>query len=137
MRAAQGPFFESRSRASRAAFAAAWTARAACRSPAALPGNRVEDCLYGAAQYAAQAHASLAEVIATLDSAQVFELLSRHDVPVAPMVEPSQVAALPQFAERHKFEPGALLPIARYPVSITGVHAGGLSNAPILDSFRQ
>lgn len=82
-------------------------------------------------------NARLAEVIATLDSAPVFELLSRHDVPVAPMVEPSQVAALPQFAERHKFEPGALLPIARYPVPMTGVHAGGLGNAPILDSFRQ
>lgn len=78
----------------------------------------------------------LAEVIATLDSVHVFELLKRHDVPTAPMVEPSQVASLPQFAERGKFEQGEVLPLARYPVPMAGVIAGGLGTAPMLDSFR-
>ena len=81
-------------------------------------------------------NARLAEVISAFDSTHVFELLKRHDVPVAPMIEPSQVASLPQFAERSKFEHGELLPVARYPVPMTGVIAGGLGNAPILDSFR-
>jgi CoA:oxalate CoA-transferase len=81
-------------------------------------------------------NARLAEVIAAFESTHVFELLRRHDVPVAPMIEPSQVASLPQFAERSKFEQGESLPVARYPVPMTGVIAGGLGNAPILDSFR-
>jgi crotonobetainyl-CoA:carnitine CoA-transferase CaiB-like acyl-CoA transferase len=81
-------------------------------------------------------NARIAEVVAHSDADEVFALLQRHDVPAAPVVEPSKVAALPQFARRGKFEDGAVLPVARYPVPLAGVRAGALGGAPALDSAR-
>lgn len=78
----------------------------------------------------------IAEQLQTMDSAQAFELLARHDVPAAPMVEPAAVAALPQFAQRGKFDAGGSTPLVRYPVPMAGVHPGALGSAPALDSAR-
>ncbi len=85
---------------------------------------------------AAAINARIAELVADLDADAVFELLRRHDVPAAPMVEPAQLASLPQFAERGKFEAGAALPLVRYPVPMRGVAAGRLGPAPALDDAR-
>ena len=52
---------------------------------------------------------------------RIISALAATDVPVAPVVEPAQLAALPQFAERGKFEPGAAMPLVRYPVPMAGV----------------
>jgi CoA:oxalate CoA-transferase len=81
-------------------------------------------------------NARIAEVLADRDADEVFGLLQRHDVPAAPVVAPSQVAALPQFTQRGKFEAGATLPVARYPVPMAGVRPGALGAAPALDSAR-
>ena len=74
--------------------------------------------------------------LAVIDAQSAFELLRRHDVPVAPMLGPSEVATLAQFAGRGKFEPAAVLPLARYPVAMAGVVPGQLGGAPVLDSAR-
>ena len=55
---------------------------------------------------------------------------------MAPVVEPAALAALPQFAQRGKFEGDAALALARYPVPMAGVAPGGLGGAPRLDSAR-
>ncbi|HWT18980.1 MAG TPA: CoA transferase, partial [Variovorax sp.] len=81
-------------------------------------------------------NARIAEVLADRDADEVFALLQRQDVPAAPVVEPSRVAALPQFAQRDKFEAGDVLPVARYPVPMAGVQPGRLGGAPALDSVR-
>jgi CoA:oxalate CoA-transferase len=78
----------------------------------------------------------IAQVLASKDADEVFALLQQHDVPVAPVIEPSRVAALPQFAQRDKFETGGALPVARYPVPMAGVVPGRLGGAPKLDSAR-
>jgi len=81
-------------------------------------------------------NARLAEALAALDADDAFALLQRHDVPVAPVVEPAALAALPQFAQRGKFEGDAALALARYPVPMAGVTPGGLGGAPRLESAR-
>ena len=92
---------------------------------------------HGARKKAAPAiNARLAEALAALDADDAFALLQRHDVPVAPVVEPAALAALPQFAQRGKFEGDAALALARYPVPMAGVAPGGLGGAPRLDSAR-
>ncbi|MDP9912501.1 crotonobetainyl-CoA:carnitine CoA-transferase CaiB-like acyl-CoA transferase [Variovorax boronicumulans] len=78
----------------------------------------------------------IAEVLADRDADEVFALLQQHDVPAAPVVEPSRVAALAQFAQRNKFEAANVLPVARYPVPMAGVVPGRLGGAPVLDSAR-
>jgi len=85
---------------------------------------------------AAAINRRLAEVLEGIDADQAFERLRQHDVPAAPVVEPAQVAALAQFAERGKFEAGAAMPLARYPVPMAGVMPGRLGPAPALDSMR-
>lgn len=76
----------------------------------------------------------IALVLEGMDADDAFELLRRHDVPVAPVVEPARLAALPQFVLRGKFEQGTVMPAVRYPVPMTGVVAGGLGVAPALGS---
>ena len=78
----------------------------------------------------------IAELLADREADEVFALLQRHDVPAAPVVEPSHVSGLPQFAHRDKFEAGSLLPVARYPVAMAGMVPGGLGGAPALDNAR-
>ena len=85
---------------------------------------------------AAAINRRIAEVIGGMDSNEAFDLLRRHDVPVAPVVEPARLAALPQFAQREKFETGTLMPLARYPVPMAGVVPGALGPAPTLDNAR-
>jgi len=79
----------------------------------------------------------IAEVLEDMDADDAFDLLRRHDVPVAPVVEPAHLAALPQFALRDKFERGAVMPTVRYPVPMSGVVAGDLAAAPALGSLQQ
>lgn len=84
---------------------------------------------------AAAINARIAERLAQRDADEVLAALQAHDVPMAPVLEPSQLAALPQFAQRGKFEAGSALPLARYPVPMTGMTAR-LGAAPALDSAR-
>ena len=85
---------------------------------------------------AAAINERIAVLLEGMDADEVFELLRRHDVPVAPVVEPAKLAALQQFAERGKFEEGVTMPLVRYPVPMAGVVGGRLGAAPALDSLR-
>lgn len=78
----------------------------------------------------------IAEAVQDRDAGELFECLSRHDVPVAPVVPPSELAALPQFATRAKFEAGDPMPLVRFPVPLAGVTAGALGPVPALGSAR-
>lgn len=75
----------------------------------------------------------IAEAVEVMDSQAVFELLMRHDIPVAPVIQPSELAAQPQFASRDKFASAAFMPFARYPVPIAGVAEADLGHAPVLN----
>lgn len=85
---------------------------------------------------AAEINERIARALAGLDADAAFALLQRHDVPTAPVVLPGELAALPQFCERDKFEDGATLPLVRYPVPLAGVVPGALGPAPALDNAR-
>lgn len=85
---------------------------------------------------AAAINGRIAAVLADRDADEAFALLRQHDVPAAPVVPPSGVAGVPQFAQRGKFELGEALPLARYPVPLAGVVQGSLGGAPELDSAR-
>jgi len=85
---------------------------------------------------AAAINARIAEALAGLDADEAFTVLQRHDVPVAPVVAPAELAALPQFATREKFEAGGPLPLVRYPVPLAGMAPGQLGPAPVLNSVR-
>jgi crotonobetainyl-CoA:carnitine CoA-transferase CaiB-like acyl-CoA transferase len=77
----------------------------------------------------------LAEIVASKKSADLFDLLKLHDVPVAPIVEPSNVQFLPQFAERKKFNQNQILPFVHYPVSLSGMKSGDIGDAPSLNNY--
>jgi len=79
----------------------------------------------------------IAQALAGMDCDAAFELLKKHDVPVAPVVEPAHLADLPQFASRDKFDSRGAVTIARFPVPMQGVEAGALGPAPVLDSLRR
>ncbi|MBO4120182.1 CoA transferase [Cupriavidus gilardii] len=84
-------------------------------------------------------NARLAQALAAWDADQAFDLLARADVPAAPVVEPADVAALPQFSIRDKFPhegAGDVLPLARFPVPMAGLAPGGPGHAPTLDDAR-
>lgn len=83
---------------------------------------------------AAAINARIGEALAGLDADAAFALLRRHDVPVAPVVAPADLAALPQFAERGKFDGGEPLALVRYPVPLVGMAPDGLGPAPALNS---
>lgn len=77
---------------------------------------------YGARKDAAQQiNDTLARALAALDIEHALELLIKHDVPVAPVIEPAHTASLPQFAERGIIDMDDRVPLARYPVSIAGM----------------
>ena len=78
----------------------------------------------------------IADPVQDQDADALFELLSRHDVPVAPVVEPARLAALPQFATRDKFEAGDHMPLVRFPVPLAGMSEGVLGPVPALGSAR-
>jgi crotonobetainyl-CoA:carnitine CoA-transferase CaiB-like acyl-CoA transferase len=80
---------------------------------------------YGARKDAAQQiNDTLARALAALDAEHARELLIKHDVPVASVVEPAHIASLVQFAERGIFDMAARVPLARYPVSLVGMGFG-------------
>ncbi|MCU4119119.1 CaiB/BaiF CoA transferase family protein [Variovorax sp. N23] len=92
---------------------------------------------HGARKKAALAiNARIAQALGAMDAEAAFALLQQHDVPVAPVVEPAALTALPQFAQRGKFDGDAPLALARYPVPMAGVAAEGPGAAPPLDSAR-
>lgn len=75
------------------------------------------------------------QALAALDSQAAFELLCRHDVPCAPVVPPTELAAQAQFAARGAFAPGQALPLARFPVPMNGLGPADLGPAPALGSW--
>lgn len=88
---------------------------------------------YGARKYAAQQiNDTLARALAVLDAEHALGLLIKHDVPVAPVVEPAHTASLAQFAERGVIDRATRGPLARYPVSLAGMAAGDLGRSPDL-----
>lgn len=78
----------------------------------------------------------IAEAVKDRDADELFDWLRRHDVPVAPVVEPAHLAALPQFATRAKFEAGDHMPLARFPVPMAGMTEGALGPVPALGSAQ-
>ncbi|MBY4898478.1 CaiB/BaiF CoA-transferase family protein [Cupriavidus sp. AU9028] len=85
-------------------------------------------------------NAALGQALSTLDCDAAFARLADADVPAAPVVAPNEVAALPQFRDRNKFDgasPDATLPLARFPVPMHGVAPDSLGLPPVLDSARQ
>lgn len=78
----------------------------------------------------------IADTVQDQDADALFDLLSRHDVPVAPVVEPARLAALPQFATRDKFDAGDHMPLVRFPVPLAGMSDGVLGPVPALGSAR-
>ncbi|BEP43899.1 CaiB/BaiF CoA transferase family protein [Variovorax sp. V15] len=79
----------------------------------------------------------IAQQLATRDSAEVFETMARNDLPVAPVVSPADLAALPQFAQRGLLNGAEALSLVRFPVPLAGVDPSALGDAPGLDNARQ
>lgn len=77
----------------------------------------------------------IARAVANLDSRELFERLQAHDIPAAPVIAPSALATLPQFVSRDRFVAGEVLPLARFPVPMSGLHAVALNEAPSLGSL--
>ena len=82
-------------------------------------------------------NARIADALAEHDAAEAFGLLARHDVPVAPVVLPGDLAGLPQFAQRGRVAGDQPLSLARFPVPLDGVDGSALRPAPALDDARQ
>ena len=76
----------------------------------------------------------IADAVKDRDADDLFDYLSRHDIPAAPVVSPSNLAGLPQFATRSKFEAGDHMPLVRFPVPLAGVNDGALGPVPALGS---
>ncbi len=86
-------------------------------------------------EHAEAINRSIAQALMQRDAREAFDLLQRHDVPVAPVVEPARLGDSPAFARRDKFEPHRTdMPLARYPVPLAGMGLGRLGAAPALGS---
>ncbi|WP_445286972.1 CaiB/BaiF CoA transferase family protein [Variovorax atrisoli] len=79
----------------------------------------------------------IAQQLAARDSAEAFETMARNDLPVAPVVPPAELAALPQFAQRGLVNGTEALSLVRFPVPLEGVDPSALGDAPGLDNARQ
>lgn len=91
----------------------------------------------GARKKQAQAiNERIAQQLAERDSAEAFETLARNDLPVAPVVAPGELAALPQFAQRGLINGTDPLSLVRFPVPLAGVDPATLADAPGLDNAR-
>lgn len=77
----------------------------------------------------------IAQAVETRDSGELFELLQQHDIPVAPVVAPSQLSSLPHFASRDKFAAGDVMPLAKFPVPMNGLTSVEMGGAPKLGSL--
>lgn len=82
-------------------------------------------------------NARIGEQLAGEDAAAAFDRLSRHDLPVAPVVAPSDLADLPHFAQRGLFAKDQPLALVRYPVALAGVDRQADAGSPALDDARQ
>lgn len=94
-----------------------------CAALDLAPFNGAEHASHKARKAHAKAiNLRLAQALEPLDAHVAFELLQRHDVPVAPVVEPAQLGALPQFAQRDRFDTQRTdMPLVRYPVPLAGM----------------
>lgn len=81
-------------------------------------------------------NARIGEQLASEDASEAFERLSRHDLPVAPVVAPADLAALPQFVQRGRFAGDKPLSLVRYPVDLAGMDRQSEAEAPALDNAR-
>lgn len=79
----------------------------------------------------------IGEQLACEDAAQAFDRLSRHDLPVTPVVAPSDLVALPHFARRGLFVQDRPLSLVRYPVALAGMDRHADAGPPALDNARQ
>lgn len=79
-------------------------------------------------------NARLAAQVATLDADAAFERMARADLPVAPVVAPTELAATAQFVERGRFLGSEPLAAVAFPVNLRGVDPRALAGAPRLDS---
>lgn len=82
-------------------------------------------------------NAHIGQQLAHEGSAEAFARLSRQDLPVAPVVAPSDLAALPQFAQRGRLAGEQPLSLARYPVELSGMNHPAEAASPALDNARQ
>lgn len=78
----------------------------------------------------------LAQQLMLHDAQAAFELLAQHDLPVAPVVAPNELATLPQFARRGLLNGAQPLSLVRFPVPLAGADPAALSPAPALDNAR-
>lgn len=92
----------------------------------------------GARKEAAEAiNARIGEQLAAEDAPQALDRLSRHDLPVAPVVAPADLAAVPHFGQRGLFVQDQPLSLVRYPVALAGMERQADAGAPALDNARQ
>lgn len=87
----------------------------------------------------AKAHeinAALARALSTIDSKTIFQLLVKHDVPVAPVVDPGELPQHPQFIARKLFDASAITALARFPVLMAGMNAGVSEGSPSLEEMK-
>lgn len=110
-------------------FAGLWTWDRLLPSPTSLQTARKSN--------AAGINRRIAKQLQALDSVGVFTRLARHDVPATPIIEPSELALVPQFVQRGKLEDGAQMPLARYPVKMAGAQPYGPDSAPELGRRRE
>lgn len=87
---------------------------------------------------AAAINETIERCTATEDSTALLARLQAHDVPVAPVVLPSELGAQLHFRQRGCFaaDDGAALPLPRFPVPLAGMQPDVLGPAPALDSAR-
>lgn len=78
-------------------------------------------------------NATVAGALAKIDSIVAFELLVSHDIPVAPVVDPDQLAEHPQFLARQMFDTSTNTALARFPVLMTGMVTSAGASIPSLD----
>lgn len=89
--------------------------------------------------HAAAINDRIAQELSTRRAAEVFALLAQRDIPVAPVVEPTQLGDVEQFTVRQRFDASTSagqLPLSRFPVSLDGVDAAALKKAPALNEAR-
>ncbi len=79
----------------------------------------------------------IAQAVERWDAQALFGLLQQHDIPVAPVVAPSQLSSLPHFTLREKFAAGDVMPLVKFPVPMAGLSSVEMDGAPKLGSLTR